>query len=166
MRNQHQRAQALVEFALILPVLILILMAVFDGGRAVYAYNAVSNAAREGGRTAIINQDTQLIRQRAAQQATALGLPDTDPGDCPAAGGTTATAAGICVVFRSGDTTAPCLTPDIGCTAIVAVKYDYTFITLFVGDFFGPMMLSATTRQVIENRCPRPNVLASNCLTR
>ena len=51
MRPLHQRrterGQALVEFALAIPIFILMLVAVFDLGRGVYAYNGVSEAARE-----------------------------------------------------------------------------------------------------------------------
>lgn len=53
----RERGQALVEFALILPVLVLILMGVFDFGRAFFAYNAISNGAREGARYGVIYPD-------------------------------------------------------------------------------------------------------------
>jgi len=43
----------LVEFALILPVLMLVLMGIVDLGRAVYAYSVVANSAREGVRYGI-----------------------------------------------------------------------------------------------------------------
>lgn len=39
--------QALVEFALALPIFLLILVALFDFGRGVYTYNGLSEAARE-----------------------------------------------------------------------------------------------------------------------
>ncbi len=42
--------QSMVEFALTLPVLLLIMLAIFDMGRAVYAQNVLTNAAREGAR--------------------------------------------------------------------------------------------------------------------
>lgn len=38
------------EFALILPVLLLMLLAILDFGRAIYAYSVISNCAREGAR--------------------------------------------------------------------------------------------------------------------
>jgi hypothetical protein len=47
MRRHRDRGQGLAEFALALPILVLILMGVFDFGRAVYMYNGVSQAARE-----------------------------------------------------------------------------------------------------------------------
>lgn len=48
--GHHSRGQSLVEFALILPLFVLLLVGVFDIGRAFFAYIAISNAAREGAR--------------------------------------------------------------------------------------------------------------------
>jgi Flp pilus assembly protein TadG len=51
--HRPQAGQTAVEFALILPILVLILMGVFDFGRAFYAYSVVANAAREGARAGV-----------------------------------------------------------------------------------------------------------------
>ena len=48
-----QRSQALIEFALISPVLLLLLFGIIDIGRAVFYYDTLSHAAREGARTAV-----------------------------------------------------------------------------------------------------------------
>jgi hypothetical protein len=163
------RAQALVEFALILPWLLLILLGTVDAGRLIFAYNAVSNAAREGGRTAIVNQTPDEVRQRAAEQATVLGISAADPGpvECLPPGGPPVTQpSGICFVLTNRDESGACPTPpSIGCTAIVAAKWEYRAITPIIGDLIGPMSVSATTRQLVEkvcitgtpsgNQCPR-----------
>jgi Flp pilus assembly protein TadG len=47
--------QSLVEFALILPVLLLIITGVFDVGRAAWQENTLAYAAREGTRYAIVH---------------------------------------------------------------------------------------------------------------
>ncbi|MBI3979188.1 MAG: pilus assembly protein [Chloroflexi bacterium] len=47
------RGQAIVEFALIGWVLVIVIMAVFDFGYAFYSYEAITNGAREGARYAI-----------------------------------------------------------------------------------------------------------------
>jgi len=49
-RKISQAGQSLVEFALLLPILVLFLMVIFDLGRAAYYYSAINNAAREGAR--------------------------------------------------------------------------------------------------------------------
>lgn len=46
-RSDRERGQAMVEFALVLMVFMVLMMAVFDFGRAIYQYNGVSQAARE-----------------------------------------------------------------------------------------------------------------------
>ena len=55
-RRPKERGQGLVEFALVFPVFILLLFGILDLGRAVYAYNTIGDAAREGARVAIVNQ--------------------------------------------------------------------------------------------------------------
>jgi len=55
----HQRllrrrgGQSMVEFAVLAPIFFLLLLGTIDLGRAVYIYNAISDAAREGTRAAI-----------------------------------------------------------------------------------------------------------------
>ena len=50
--------QAIVEFALALPILMLMVMGLIAGGRLIYDYVTVGNAAREGVRTGIIASAT------------------------------------------------------------------------------------------------------------
>src|SRR5919106_5744427 len=73
-RRQPGRGQTLVEFALVLPLFVLLLFGILDFGRAVLAYNSISNAAREGSRTAIVNQRVSDIQVRAVDQATGVQL--------------------------------------------------------------------------------------------
>jgi Flp pilus assembly protein TadG len=56
-----QKGQSLVEFALILPLMVLIVVGIFDLGRAFFAYIAISNAAREGARVYIFSPKTTTI---------------------------------------------------------------------------------------------------------
>lgn len=48
--HRRERGQALVEFGLVLPILLLLIFGLVDFGRAVYAQNALSEAARDGAR--------------------------------------------------------------------------------------------------------------------
>jgi|SRR5579864_2653223 len=52
-RHRGQSSQALIEFALVSPVLLLLLFGIIDIGRAVFYYDTVNHAAREGARTAV-----------------------------------------------------------------------------------------------------------------
>ena len=51
--SSSQRSQALIEFALVSPVLLLLVFGVVDIGRAVFYFDTVNHAAREGARVAI-----------------------------------------------------------------------------------------------------------------
>jgi hypothetical protein len=58
LRRSRSPGQALVEFALVLPLFITLLLAIFDLGRVIWARNSVENAAREGARYAIVHGDS------------------------------------------------------------------------------------------------------------
>src|SRR6186997_3699952 len=72
--TRRHRGQALVEFALVIPLFLLMLVALFDLGRAVFSYNTLTNAAREGARLAIVNQDLTSIIERAKRQTAIVEL--------------------------------------------------------------------------------------------
>ena len=53
-RRRRSRGQSMVEFALIAPLMFILLLGLIDLARAVYYYNVISNSAREGAREAIL----------------------------------------------------------------------------------------------------------------
>lgn len=55
----RSRGQGLVEFALVIPIFIFVLLGMIDVGRAVWANNAVANAAREAARYATVHGGTK-----------------------------------------------------------------------------------------------------------
>jgi hypothetical protein len=76
-----QRSQALVEFALVSPVLFLLLFGVIDLGRAIFYYDTLGHAATEGARTAI-RASTPLPTNAdvlSAVQAQMAGAPVSQP---------------------------------------------------------------------------------------
>jgi len=52
-RHKSQESQALIEFALVSPVLLLLIFGIIDIGRAVFYYDTINHAAREGARVAV-----------------------------------------------------------------------------------------------------------------
>jgi TadE-like protein len=84
MRNiRGQRSQALIEFALVSPVLLLLLFGIIDLGRAIFYYDTLNHAAREGARAAVraSNQmptNADVLNTVSGQM---LGAPVTAP--CP-----------------------------------------------------------------------------------
>ena len=59
-RRDAGRGQALVEFSLAIVVFLMLLMAVFDLGRAIYQYNGVAQAAREIARVTSVHPGTDF----------------------------------------------------------------------------------------------------------
>jgi hypothetical protein len=57
-RRDTSRGQSMVEFALILPILMFLLMGFFDLGRVVLGHDALGHAAREAARYAIVHGGT------------------------------------------------------------------------------------------------------------
>jgi len=115
-----------VEFALLLPLLLLIIFGIIDFGRALNAQITLTQAAREGARLASLNMPNVASRTQAA----ATGLSNVTVSvvsSCPVGSGTGLT------------------------NAVVKVSYTFSFITPVgaIGEMFGgasygaPIVLSA-----------------------
>jgi len=77
--SSMRRGQTLVEFALLIPVFILLVVVVFDLGRAIYYYSAIYNAAREGVRFGVVHPDDETgMRNTTVNYAFGLGLVGAD----------------------------------------------------------------------------------------
>jgi TadE-like protein len=89
-----QRSQALIEFALISPVLLLLLFGIVDIGRAVFYYDTLNHAAREGARTAVRASNPLPTNADVLATVTTqlVGAPVTEP--CPQGPLTSATPPG------------------------------------------------------------------------
>jgi Flp pilus assembly protein TadG len=141
------RGQTLVEFALILPIFVLVLVGIFDLGRGVYVYNTLNNAAREAVRVAIVNQNCTAIGNEADSGAVSVGI------DWNAGLGCNAAANDVKIRFLQPDytATAPCTaTPRLGCIVEVTVQYEFTAATPIVGNIIGVLNLEGSARQPIE----------------
>ncbi|RPI27762.1 MAG: pilus assembly protein [Chloroflexota bacterium] len=76
-KTSSSRGQSLVEWAFVLPIILLVTMMILDLGRAVYYYSAIYNSAREGARYAVIYpDDTAGISTRVKNMS--VGLSDAD----------------------------------------------------------------------------------------
>jgi Flp pilus assembly protein TadG len=60
---RNEKGQSLVEFAIILPVVMLILMGIIEFGLMINCYLKVENAAREGARTGIVSSANVDIQE-------------------------------------------------------------------------------------------------------
>ncbi|MEW6242693.1 MAG: TadE family protein [Bacillota bacterium] len=66
------KGQALVEMAFVLPILILLLLGIFEFGRAFNAYLTLQHSTREGVRRGVTGATDQEIVDRIRQTAAAL----------------------------------------------------------------------------------------------
>jgi Flp pilus assembly protein TadG len=153
-----RRGQALVEFALVLPIFILVLVAIVDLGRAVFAYNTLTNAAREGARMAIVNQYKPSIIARAKLQTAIVEL--SDPS----------VQVDFYQVNVDGtpNTTSQCALIAVGCLAVVSFEATYQPITPLIGNIVFKNGVTLTARSVlsVEYSCPldpTDGVAAANC---
>lgn len=135
-RKRDQRGAAAVEFALILPIFLMVLFGVIDFGYAINRSAVVNNAARDAARVATFAEATPAEVTTAVQRALD-GMP------------------GVTVTFDCR----PALPTDPACTfndrmsgnyAAVTVRYQHTMITP-VGMFFpGGIDLSRTSEMRVE----------------
>jgi Flp pilus assembly protein TadG len=147
-RKQRTRGQALMEFALVIPIFLLIVVALFDLGRAVFAYNTLTNAAREGARFAIVNQYQPYIVARAKSATQIVELDDPS----------------VSVTFwqvatdGTPDTTLPqCIDRvAVGCLAVVKFEATYRPITPFISNilFKNGVTFTASSQLSVEASCP------------
>ncbi|MFH1446710.1 MAG: TadE/TadG family type IV pilus assembly protein [Chloroflexota bacterium] len=77
--------QSLVEFALLFPLLFLLVMGLFDIGRAIFYYSTLNTAVREGTRYAIVQSDCDY---KLDPGACSGGYLDSYPLDCKNANST------------------------------------------------------------------------------
>ena len=142
------RGQVLAEFALVFPIIVLLFMALFDMGRAVFVYNGLTNAAREGVRLAVVNQDKNLILQRVESMTFggAVSNPDVD------------SLVEFYQQDPDGDLGAPCATVTFGCIAVVTPMSDWSLITPVLSNIIGPITLEARSELPIELVCPDADV--------
>jgi Flp pilus assembly protein TadG len=146
-RRRALHGQAMVEFALLLPILLLLLVVAIDFGRLFATFVAVNNAAREGAAfaglhptqvTSADNADPENVTYRARQEvenpsdtrftAVTVAAPTCNPAPCP-------------TVLGTGG----------GKTIRVSVSTNFTFFTPMVTAIFGSsIQLSASATAIVQ----------------
>ncbi len=132
-KDVRERGQAMVEFALIVPIFLLLVFAIVDFGMGFHAWITVTNAAREGARVGAVGADSATIQAKVTDTAASL--------DAAQLTSTVTNAQG-----------AP------GESVTVKVDYDYQLITplssimgFVSGDTIGPdIVFSSTAKMRIE----------------
>jgi Flp pilus assembly protein TadG len=133
-RKSGEKGQALAEFALLIPIFLILLFAIVDFGMGFYSWITVTNAAREGARLGSVQATEVEIVDRVYQTSD---LPDE------------ATQMTVTVTNAQGQP---------GESVVVQVDYGYDLITPLAGlvqfvsgDVIGPTLnLSSTAEMRLE----------------
>lgn len=124
----NQSGQSLVEFALILPILLLLIMGIIEFGFIMNSYLTIQNASREGARIGIVGAADLDIRNRVLSDSPNLQAADLTINITPEEGSR-----------GPGD------------TITVAVTYNYHLVTPIISSLLNnSLVLNAQTSMRIE----------------
>ncbi len=136
-KKDGEKGQALAEFALLVPIFMLLLFAIVDFGMGFYSWITVTNAAREGARLGAVLATEQQIEDRVYQTSD---LPNESTNM-------------FVTVTNAADTGG-----QPGESVVVKVDYNYDLITplaglvqMLSGSVLGPTLtLSSTAEMRLE----------------
>lgn len=137
---RSERGSQLVEFALVLPLLLLVVLGIMDFGLLFQRYEAVTNAAREAARVQILDgYDATDVTYRAQQYLYDAGLDGGSAIVIPFGPQTTNLGGGVCMSL-------------VGTTVFYPNQYLFLggIMSYFGGGSFGSRMVSATARMRYE----------------
>jgi Flp pilus assembly protein TadG len=136
-RTRGERGTAALEFALVCPILILLVMGTIEFGLVINKKTVVSNAAREGAREASLNPVAAEVE--AVVRSALASIP---------AGQVTVTVScrkpdnSACASFNTDATS--------GGTAVIQVTYVHSLITPLASTFGSTMTVAETSEMRIE----------------
>jgi Flp pilus assembly protein TadG len=124
-RRDGEEGTGMVEFALVASVLFMLIFGIMDAGRALFAYDAVAQAARLGSRFAMVRGNSCSGLSGgcpASSNDIQTYLRSVEPG----LNSSSLTATAVC--SGGGTLVAPC---DVGVNVTVRVAYSFSFVTPF-----------------------------------
>jgi hypothetical protein len=165
-RNKKETAQGMVEFALILPILLLVVVGILEFGRFLFVYSTVASASREGARygSAVgqVNgvpryQDCDGIRSAALTVGSFANLQDTD----------------IAIQYDDGETVKdaacpPSNTINLADRVVITVIGNFKPVVPLLDPFFpedGLDITSTTARTIIKEVSIRGTLAPSSTAT-
>jgi TadE-like protein len=128
----NQRGVALIEFALVLPLILLLLLGMIDVGKAVNYWNDETHLANEAARSAAVNKrivPTELINETVKNEADSAELRNGGTGSVSSPG------VQICIWFPNNTNSAddPARDHAIGDPVQVIVHAQYNWLAYLVG---------------------------------
>jgi Flp pilus assembly protein TadG len=127
LRSKNQEGAGLVEFAILAPILVILLFGLLEFGLSLYAKEVLTNASREGARYGVVYSNPRKtvteIKNKVQEYLTKSEFTDPATIDVTGAGGAS------------------------GSSLTVSVSYPYTFQVLpsFFASFFGSDMTGTIT---------------------
>jgi Flp pilus assembly protein TadG len=137
---KNQRGLAAVEFAIVLPVMLFLMLATAEFGRVFYHYNTLIKAVQTGARYAsrpllktseLTNMDADFVQ--SIQNFVVYG--NEDGGDTAVLDGLTASSANVVVSSSAADK-----------TITIEVSYNYSFVVLSDFSLLGYSLPTLTLR--------------------
>lgn len=123
---KSEKGQSLVEFALVVPLLLLLLFGIMDFGRIFHAYLTLDHAGREAARSASVGKDDATVKSVAVSDASSIGL----------------TADKVSI--------SPGSPRSSGSNVTIKITYPINFLTPVIGQIVGSLNLSDTTVMRVE----------------
>jgi Flp pilus assembly protein TadG len=130
--ENREKGTSAVEFAMILPLLLLLLFAMIEFGFVLYDKAVITNASREGARTGILMKDPRVPVSTIVSTVNAYSA-----SNLITFGTTTVPATTV-----SG---APCAASGDDITVSVTYPYHFMFVPRFLSSVTGQINLSAAT---------------------
>ncbi len=144
-KPNNESGQGLVEFALVLPVLLILLLGILEGGLLLFNQHVITNASREGARYGIVartprrpvdgpNSIANVVAAYTADHLITFGegVPVTTVTTNATSGGTSGALFGDNLTVR------------------VSFRYDFLVLPNFVGELAGATDLVATAMMKYE----------------
>lgn len=128
---KSERGQSLVEFALIIPILLMLLFGIVDFGRIFHAYLTIDHAGREGARAVAIGKGDTIATNIILDATSTISGFD---------------ASNIIIGQEEVE-------EDAGLKArytVITLNYNVDFITPFLNSLFKPLPISDTTKMRME----------------
>ena len=135
-RPREDRGAAAVEFALVVPILLVVLFGIIDFGFAINRYAIVNNAAREGVRAASLSASKSEVDKVVADSLSDL------PGQVTVTVSCKTPLGGTCGSWDANHTT--------GGVAVVTATYQHAWLTPMGKALSSSLTLSKTSQMRIE----------------
>ena len=160
---RNERGTALVEFALVLPLVLVLLLGMIDVGKAVNYWNDETHLANEAARAAAVNNSPDpnwaANRNNANYKINTAILNQADSNELKTGGSSSIPSPmSVCIYFPNG-------THNVGDPLKVVVKVQYNWLGYLVGRRGGSLpssQLTATSTMRIEQAPTNPTTPTSN----